>query len=132
MKADLGGSLQRLFSTFAAGLPGVGLILQRLVIAAGLLFGTFANLHLTPQIEPIGPQLIDAGAAILLLVGLWTPVAGAVVAGRELWIVFSRSGDPWTPLLLATLGATLAMIGPGAWSLDAYFFGRKQIKLSSR
>jgi len=70
---------------------------------------------------------MDACAALLLLFGLWTPVVGIIVASRELWIVFS-GGDPWMPLVLATLGATLAMIGPGAWSIDARLFGRRQIK----
>jgi len=55
-------------------------------------------------------------------------VVGAMVAGRELWIMFSSGGDPWMPLVLATLGVTLAMIGPGAWSIDARLFGRRQIK----
>ena len=32
------------------------------------------------------------------------------------------------PLTLAILGATLAMIGPGAWSIDARLFGRKHIE----
>jgi putative oxidoreductase len=50
-----------------------------------------------------------------------------VVAGRELWAVFSDDGDPWMALVLATLGASLAMIGPGAWSVDARLFGRRQI-----
>jgi uncharacterized membrane protein YphA (DoxX/SURF4 family) len=30
-------------------------------------------------------------------------------------------------LVLAILGLSLAMIGPGAWSVDARLFGRKQI-----
>jgi uncharacterized membrane protein YphA (DoxX/SURF4 family) len=121
-------SLQRLFSTFANGLPGLGLMLQRLMTAAILVYGAVAHLNATPQITSLGPQLIDAGMGILLLVGLWTPVVGAMVAGRELWIMFSSGGDPWMPLVLATLGVTLAMIGPGAWSIDARLFGRRQIK----
>jgi len=31
--------------------------------------------------------------------------------------------------MLATLGATLAMVGPGAWSIDARLFGRKLINI---
>jgi putative oxidoreductase len=121
-------SLQRLFSTFANGLPGLGLMLQRLVTAAILVYGAAAHLNATPQITSVGPQLIDTGMGILLLVGLWTPVIGAMVAGRELWIMLSSGGDPRMPLVLATLGITLAMIGPGAWSIDARLFGRRQIK----
>jgi putative oxidoreductase len=33
---------------------------------------------------------------------------------------------------LATLGATLAMIGPGAWSIDAHLFGRKHFEIRQR
>ena len=77
---------------------------------------------------PITPHIIGAGAGILLLVGLWTPVGGVLVTIVELWIVSSRVDDPLVPLMLATLGATLAMIGPGAWSVDARLFGRKHIE----
>jgi len=109
--------LQRLFSTFADGWPGMGLFLQRLVTAAALMYCSVAQFRATSQfVSNVShvPQMIGAGAGILLFVGLWTPVAGAVVAGVEVWIVFSCAGDPSKPLILATLGATLAMIGPGA------------------
>lgn len=73
------------------------------------------------------PQMITACAGILLLVGLWTPLVGGLIAVIELWIAFANSGDPWMPVILAALGATIAMIGPGAWSIDARLFGRKHI-----
>jgi uncharacterized membrane protein YphA (DoxX/SURF4 family) len=92
------------------------------------MYGAVTNLHAVWQMGLVGLQIVDVGAGILLLLGLWTPLAGVILAGSELWIVFSGSGDPQMALILATLGATLAMIGPGAWSLDARLFGRKQIK----
>jgi putative oxidoreductase len=98
------------------------------VTAAALLCTAVRHLHATSQPGSIGPQVIDAAAGVFLLIGLWTPVVGAVVASRELWIVFFGTGDPWLPLVLAILGATLAMIGPGSWSVDARLFGRKQFK----
>jgi uncharacterized membrane protein YphA (DoxX/SURF4 family) len=69
---------------------------------------------------------VGATAGVLLLIGLWTPAAGAVVAIVETCIALSDPGNGWTPLVLAVLGASLAMIGPGAWSFDARIFGRKQ------
>lgn len=66
---------------------------------------------------------------MLLLVGLWTPVVGTVITASELWVVFSNSSDPWMPIVLAIIGVTLAMIGPGAWSLDARLFGRKHFEI---
>jgi putative oxidoreductase len=72
--------------------------------------------------------MIGTGAGMLLLVGLWTPAVGTLVAIVEAWIAFSHLGDPSIPIMLATLGATLAMIGPGAWSIDSRLFGRKHIE----
>jgi len=76
--------------------------------------------------------MFAAVAGILLLVGLWTPIAGTMVAIVELWIVWSSAGTLGIPLMLATLGATLAMIGPGAWSVDAHLFGRKHFEIPQR
>jgi putative oxidoreductase len=122
--------LQRLFSTFAHGLPGIGLLLLRMLAGIALIHYGIVDLREAHQFASMAPQIIAAGAGVLLLVGLWTPVAGALVAIAEVWIAFSRAGDPWIPIILATLGATLAMVGPGAWSIDARLFGRKHIDIS--
>jgi uncharacterized membrane protein YphA (DoxX/SURF4 family) len=103
-----------------------------LITAAALGCCVFARFHGMPQGVSGALLLIESGAALLLLLGLWTPVAGVVIACCELWIVFSGGGEFWLPLVLATLGATLAMIGPGACSIDALLFGRKQIRPFSR
>lgn len=65
-------------------------------------------------------------------VGLWTPIAGTVIAIAQLWITFSHSGDPWDHICLAVLGGCLALLGPGAWSVDARLFGRKLFVSSNR
>jgi putative oxidoreductase len=70
--------------------------------------------------------------AALLLVGLWTPVAGVLMAVAELYLVLSHASDPWMHVQLGALGAALAMLGPGAWSVDAHLFGRKRIEISNR
>ena len=54
-------------------------------------------------------------------------MAGALVAAVELWIAFTHPGDPWISIILGAFGAMLAMVGPGAWSIDARLFGRKRI-----
>ena len=67
--------------------------------------------------------------AILLLLGLWTPIACADVILVELWNVASEPVDVRTHILLATLAAALALLGPGAWSIDARLFGWKRIDI---
>ena len=121
--------LQRLFSTFANGWPGIGLLFQRFLTAVALLQYAIHFLGEALQSLLIVPHMVGAVAGALLFVGFWTPLAGAVVAIAEIWIVFSQPGDRWIHVILAILGATLAMIGPGAWSIDARLFGRKHIQL---
>lgn len=120
--------LQRLFSSFANGWPGRGLLLQRLLTAAVLFYSAIAHLGQAIPIASTVLRMTGAGAGILLLVGLWTPVIGALVAVLELWIAFTVAANPLTHIMVAILAATLAMIGPGAWSVDARLFGRKRIE----
>jgi uncharacterized membrane protein YphA (DoxX/SURF4 family) len=122
----------RLFPTFARGWPGVGLLVMRLVACMALIDAAVARLRGGPPIEPAIVEALTACAGVFLAAGLWTPIAGALVAVIELWTAFSQPGDPWTPILLGTLGAALVLLGPGAWSVDARFFGWKRIDIRDR
>jgi putative oxidoreductase len=113
--------VQRLFSTFAAGPPGVGLLIQRSLVGAALVYCAVA----TPSGTFAAPQVIGALAGVLLIAGLWTPVAGVVAGCAETWIAFSLRTHAWNCAILAVFAVTLALIGPGAWSIDARLFGRK-------
>jgi len=105
---------------FPNGWPGTGLLLLRaasgaLLIRQGL----------------IGPrsiliQLLEVLAGTLLIGGLWTPIAGVVVIVCQSWAAITTADDPRSAVLLATIGAALAMLGPGSASLDNHFFGRKR------
>jgi putative oxidoreductase len=77
-------------------------------------------------------HVLGAGAGILLVVGLWTPIAGSVVTLTELWNILSQAGNTSIPILLGTFGAALALLGPGGWSVDARLFGWKRIDLRDR
>jgi putative oxidoreductase len=119
--------LQRLYSTFANGWPGAGLLVQRVVSAIVLL--RFCVVHLTdsPSSLSMIPHIIGACAGMFFLVGLWTPFVGTLIAVAELWIAVSHFSDPWISILLATFGVTGAMLGPGAFSVDARLFGRRHL-----
>ena len=91
----------------------------------------FGMAHLidAPLTGLVVPWMVAAVAGVLLLAGVCTPLAGALAAVAEVWIAFSLSGATWIAVMLAGLGATLAMIGPGAYSVDARIFGRKEIQI---
>jgi len=70
---------------------------------------------------------------MLLLVGLWTPVVevlGAVVEFSS--ACFWHPHDPWIYILLGALGLSLALFGPGAYSVDARLFGLTRIEIPDR
>jgi putative oxidoreductase len=105
---------------------------MRLIAAIALITQGIAILWDGPKIEILLLNLLATGAGLLLLAGLWTPIAGVMVALLELWKALSQPVDPWTHILLGTLAAALAMIGPGAWSVDAALFGWKRIDIPTR
>jgi len=78
------------------------------------------------------PAVLLMGAGILLIVGLWTPIAGTSIALIEIWKMFTVAGDKWVWLLLGTVGAAVAMLGPGLFSIDARLFGWKRIEAPPR
>ena len=118
--------MQRLYSTFARGWPGVGLLFLRLsaAITAFHFSGDALALH-----RSLSKAVIEGAAALLLGAGLWTPIAGGVLAVLAVWTARSRNDDPWALILMAAVGIALAMLGPGAWSIDARLFGRRRLML---
>ena len=116
---------------FPGGWPGAGLFVLRIAAAMPLLMGGSSEFWGIPA-DAHYVRFIAVGVGSLLLTGLWTPVAGALQAIIEVWIAFSRGGGGDVHLLLAALGVSLVMLGPGAWSVDARLFGRKRIDIRSR
>jgi putative oxidoreductase len=104
-------------------------LIQRVLVGGALLYHELACLGATPVCRLAIHQSMGALAGLLLIAGLWTPFAGILVAGIEAWIALSAPPAAGIPVALAVLGLTLAMIGPGTWSVDALLYGRKHIAL---
>jgi putative oxidoreductase len=113
-------TLQRLFSTFPDRWPGFGLLLLRLGIGITLVWNGCGGIL-------IMQNAIEVVAGVFLLAGLWTPVMGAVAAVDQIWIALSVPAGGF-PVLLAVLSVSLAMLGPGVWSIDARLFGRRRFR----
>ena len=121
--------MQRLFSTFPGGWPGVGLLLLRIAAAAPLLLATFplSSGDLSGMDLPF--RLLGSASSVLLLLGLGTPIAAALQVLIEGWLALARG--PFSPNhgALALMGLALMMLGPGQYSVDRRLYGRKRIEL---
>jgi uncharacterized membrane protein YphA (DoxX/SURF4 family) len=130
-------ALQRLYSTFPGGRPGIGLLLLR--AAVGLATCAEGISYLSGPSNPtsekwlLGLVLIVCGAA--LAAGFLTPIAGLLVALSFLGIAFSLFPEPsWgshdarlVAFGMIIAAAALALLGPGAFSFDGRLFGRREI-----
>jgi putative oxidoreductase len=95
--------LRRLYSTFAGGWPGIGLLGMRLVVGSVLLVRASSPLWSDPPWQATLTFASLAGPGLLLVIGLWTPLAGMAVAAIELSRILT-SDDLFASVLAATMG----------------------------
>ena len=137
--------MQNLYSTFPGGTPGIGLLILR--TAAAIATGTYGGILLSRLETTINSQfsyishlilsLILITGSVFFLLGLMMPVVSITLAVSELIAALVRLTLPnpldgfrftWIALLLlASIAAALFFLGPGAFSIDARLFGRRQI-----
>jgi hypothetical protein len=113
--------MQRLFSMFPDAAPGIGLLLLRFSAATSLLLGGFSRGHGFPS-------WIQATAIVLsiaLVAGYMTPIATTIglLCDGLLW--FRLGVNAQSAILIALDMTALALIGPGAFSADAFRYGRR-------
>jgi len=104
----------------------------RLVVGIALLWRAVEKLNSEPSFQATVLCVLAVGLGLLLFVGLWTPLAGTLVAGIQACGILWKVADPWTYVFVGTIGAALAMLGPGFWSVDARMYGWKRIDPASR
>lgn len=125
--------MHRRYTRFPGGLPGVGLLILRAGIGARLVIQGSACLLASQGLhaETWVVGVLGLGIGLSFFLGFLTPLAGVVSA------VASVSLYVWHPvwnfslhvlsLNTVVVAIALSMVGPGALSLDAYFFGRRRI-----
>ena len=129
--------LQKLFSTFPDGLPGFGLILLRFAIGLRLAIQGAYTIG-THSGAPIGAWAIGLVAILVgaaLVIGFLTPLAGVssaiINSAIGISLIVGSGAVPhdkaWTEIDLVVISIAVVLLGPGAFSLDAHLFGRREI-----
>jgi uncharacterized membrane protein YphA (DoxX/SURF4 family) len=128
--------VQRLFFAFPGGWPGVGLLLMRTVIGLAILVqGTYYVGQQAPSLAAWAVGLAAMVVASLLLIGFLTPLASilAALGALAIWLSFIPASTPtlFDSRAALVFGLTIlwaiVTLGPGAFSVDARLFGRREI-----
>jgi uncharacterized membrane protein YphA (DoxX/SURF4 family) len=129
--------LRRLLTNFPDGGPGFGLLLLRAAIGViAISEGVFTlalNSYAAAAVTGGGLALLIGCA---LMIGLFTPIVSSLVALGAVCLSFSTTlavpaieplyGKPLA-FLVAVVAMAVALLGPGALSIDARLFGRREI-----
>jgi hypothetical protein len=118
--------MQRLFGTFPSRGAGVALVILRVAVAVVLISGA----RLCPGLGvESGVELLAtlAGiAAMLLLVGWYTPLAAGLAVLVSLGTLWFCHETTVNVLLIAIL-VSIGLLGAGAYSVDARLYGRRRL-----
>ena len=131
--------MQRSFSSFPAGWPGAGLLLLRATVGATVLAQGIVTFTGNASLGARLGGLLATVIGLALLIGFLTPFAGLLAALGNVCLVLS-----WLPLPISNLldswfatvfvvimAVAIVFLGPGAFSLDARLFGRREIVIPS-
>ena len=129
-------SVPKLYSGFPARVPGAGLLLLRIAIGGTLIAQVVPCLSdvRDPRLSvPFCLLALLSGAS--LIIGFLTRIVAAIAAMLVTSITFLSLTVPSIdsfqshPLALNVIivAAAIALLGPGAFSVDAALFGRRKI-----
>jgi hypothetical protein len=132
-------ALQRTFSGFPSGCPGFALLLLRFGVGGT---GSLQSVLLIAATHHVESGTLIAAFAIItslaLMLGLLTPIATALLCLGALAATIDSGIAGYLPLFESSIAriefivisAALICLGPGAFSLDARLYGRREVRMN--
>jgi uncharacterized membrane protein YphA (DoxX/SURF4 family) len=133
-------ALQRTFSGFPTGYPGLALLLLRLVV--GGVTSSQAWLLITANYGAVNAgvvvDLLAFVTGLALIIGFMTPIASILLSAGGLLLTVDSSvpghlllfESGMARLEFIAISVALISLGPGALSLDARLYGRREIEVN--
>lgn len=115
-------TVPRLFHLYLPGRPGIGMLLLRNSVAAILLTEVNAQY---PVLLPWWIALALLLLAVSLCLGFLTFFVSLFCGVFEVAALFLWNDHPPASILYASFALSLALVGPGAYSIDAKLFSRR-------
>ena len=102
---------------------------MRIAAGGALVIHGVAGLAAGSAVPSVALDILSAVIGVLLLVGLWTPIVAALATIDVALLAFSDPANQRVYILLGALAAALALLGPGAFSVDARLFGWRRVEI---
>ena len=116
-------TVQRLYSMFPVGGPGLGLLLLRFSLVASIIYIRDPVIALAPY--TVGVVLFFA-ISLSLAAGLLTPImAGLGILWGCVALYHGTILSPWCMAPPTLNAVAILLLGPGAYSVDAVLYGRR-------
>ena len=133
-------ALQRTFTGFPTGYPGLALLLLRLVVggAASSQAWLFISANHGAVSASVVVALLAFVTGVALIIGFMTPIASVLLSAGSLLLTIDSSvpghlllfESGMARLEFIVMSVALISLGPGVLSLDARLYGRREIEVN--
>jgi hypothetical protein len=116
--------MQRLFSMFPQGGPGIALLLLRVSVAGITVFRFWAHYG---AVAPHWVLVAVIVLALALCVGFLTPILSVLICLVSVFSIVQGGSDTVVDVSTIPDAIALALLGPGAYAVDAWLYGRRVV-----